>query len=120
MVDGGLADCGAVEVMEVVWPSGVGLRGQALNRPQLHWLKTVVVSVVGKVAARPRQVWVGEMSDGCSWSSAVDVSKCEKTMSKPGQRSGPGRRAWGLPVYCPGGIRHRGSMNPTEALLWNV
>jgi hypothetical protein len=29
-------------------------------------------------------VWVGEMSDGRSWSSAVDVSKRAKLMSKPG------------------------------------
>jgi hypothetical protein len=27
------------------WPSGAGLRGQASNRPELRWLKTVVVSV---------------------------------------------------------------------------
>ena len=27
-----------------MWPSSVGLRGQALNRPLLRWLKTVVVS----------------------------------------------------------------------------
>jgi hypothetical protein len=90
MVDGGFADCGAVGVMEVVRPSGAALRGEASNRPQLHWLKTVVVSVVGKVAARSRQVWVGEMSDGHSVSSAVDMSKCEKMMSKPGMRSGSG------------------------------
>lgn len=75
MVDGGLAECGAVEVMEVVWSSEAALRGEASNRPLLHWLKTVVVSVVGKVVARPRQVLVGEMSDGRK-SSAVDVSKC--------------------------------------------
>ena len=30
--------------MEDCWPSGVGLRGQASNRPVLRWLKTVVVS----------------------------------------------------------------------------
>jgi len=30
--------------MEDGWPSGVGLRGQAPNRPVLRWLKTVVVS----------------------------------------------------------------------------
>ena len=88
MVDGGPADCGAVEVMEVVWPSGVALRGEASNRPQVHWLKTVVLNVVGKGAARSRQVWVGKMSDGRK-SSAVDVSK-GKTMSKPG------------PPHCPG------------------
>ena len=27
-----------------LWPSSVGLRGQALNHPLLRWLKTVVVS----------------------------------------------------------------------------
>jgi len=86
MVDGGLADCGAVEAMEVVWPSKTALRGEVLNHPQVHWLKTVVLSVVGKVATRARQVWVGEMSDGRSWSSAVDVSKFLTTVSKPGSR----------------------------------
>lgn len=84
------ADRGAVEAMGVVWPSSVGLRGQALNRPLLHWLKTVVVSVVGKVAAGSRQVWVGEMSDGRE-SSAVDVSKNCQMMSKPGLSLCPGR-----------------------------
>ena len=64
LVDGGPADCGAVEAMEVVWPSGAALRGEASNRPQVHWLKTVVLNVVGKGAARSRQVWVGKMSDG--------------------------------------------------------
>jgi len=89
MVDDGLADRGAVEAMEVVRPSSVGLRGQALNHPQVHWLKTVVLSVVGKVATRARQVWVGEMSDGRK-SSAVDVSKFLRMMSKPGSRIYPG------------------------------
>ena len=28
------------------WPSSVGLPGQALNHPELRWLKTVVVSVI--------------------------------------------------------------------------
>ena len=32
-----------------VWPSGVGLRGQASNHPVLRWLKTVVVSDSEKV-----------------------------------------------------------------------
>ena len=36
------------EEMEVVWPSGVVLRGMASNRPHLHWLKTVVENVAGK------------------------------------------------------------------------
>jgi len=32
-----------------VWAFSVGLRGQALNHPELRWLKTVVVSVREKV-----------------------------------------------------------------------
>lgn len=117
MVDDGLADRGAVEVMEDVWPSGTALRGEVLNRPQLRWLKTVVVSVVGKVAVRSRQVWVGEMGDGRK-SSAVDVSKPSKMMSKPGSSFCPGR-SLGVTRLLPR-RRHIGSMNPTEALLWNV
>jgi hypothetical protein len=89
MIDGGPVDCGAVEAMEVVWPSKTALRGEVLNHPQLRWLKTVVVSVVGKGVARSRQVWVGEMSDGRK-SSAVDVSKSPKMMSKPGSFICPG------------------------------
>jgi hypothetical protein len=89
LLDGGSAECGAVEVIGVAWPSGAALRGEASNRPQLHWLETVVVSVVGKGAARSRQVWVGKMSDGRK-SSAVDVSKAGKTTSKPGSLLCPG------------------------------
>jgi hypothetical protein len=119
MVDGGLVDRGDVEVMEVVWPSKTALRGEVLNHPQLRWLKTVVVSVVGKVATRARQVWVGEMSDGRSMSSAVDVSKALDDV-RTGVVVLPWEEPGGFPFYCPGGIRHIGSMNPTEALLWNV
>jgi len=88
LVDGGSANCDAVEEIEV-WPSGVALRGEASNRPHLHWLKTVVENVVGKGATRSRQVWVGKMSDGRR-SSAVDVSKVGKMTSKPGLHLGPG------------------------------
>ncbi len=83
MVDDGLADRGAVGVMEVVRPSSVGLRGQALNHPQVHWLKTVVLSVVGEVAARSRQVWVGEMRCAIerqdrarTWKVGVALRRC--------------------------------------------
>jgi len=60
--------------MEVCWSSGIALRGEIPNRPELHWLKTVVMNVVGKGATRSRQVRSGKMSDGRK-SSAVDVSK---------------------------------------------
>jgi hypothetical protein len=46
----------------------------ASNRHEGRWLKTVVLSVVGKGVAGPRQVWTGKMSDERKF-SAVDVSK---------------------------------------------
>lgn len=55
--------CGAVREMEVVRPSGVAVRKEAPNRHEGPWLKTVVLSVVGKGVARPHQVWTGKMSD---------------------------------------------------------
>jgi len=42
-------------------PFGVALRGEAPNRPLLHWLKTVVVSDVGKGAL---DVSGGDQEDG--------------------------------------------------------
>src|SRR3954452_22092905 len=68
--------------MEVCWPSRAALRGEALNHLELHWLKTVVVSVAGKGVAGLRQVRSGKMSDGRE-PSAVDVSKPSQTRSKP-------------------------------------
>jgi hypothetical protein len=118
LFDGGFADCGAVGAMEVGWPSGAALRGEASNHPQLHWLKTVVANVVGKGVARSRQVWVEKMSDGRK-PSAVYVSKHHQSTSEPGPLVRPGM-SLGAPVYCPGGVRHTGSMISTEALLWNV
>jgi hypothetical protein len=89
LLDGGSADCGAVEEMEVVWPSGIALRGEVLNRPHLHWLKTVVENVVGKGTTGSCQVRVGKMSDGRK-SSAVDVSKTVQMTSKPGPHHSSG------------------------------
>jgi hypothetical protein len=45
---GGLVDCGAGRVMEVVWPSTAAVRTEAVNHHEGRWLKTVVLSVVGK------------------------------------------------------------------------
>src|SRR6266536_6005407 len=42
---------GDVREIEVVWSSGTGLRKQVPNRHEGRWLKTVVLSVVGKGAA---------------------------------------------------------------------
>ena len=98
-MDGDPADRGAVGVMEVVWPSGAALRGVASNHPRVHWLKTVVLNVVGKGAARSRQVWVGKMSDGRE-SSAVDVSKVVRRCRNQGRPIVLGS-AWGSPDVLP-------------------
>ena len=45
-------DCGAAWEMEVYWPSRAVLRKKALNRHEGRWLVTVVLSVVGKGAAK--------------------------------------------------------------------
>ena len=37
-----------MQEMKVLWPFGIALRGEIPNRPELRWLKTVVVSVMGK------------------------------------------------------------------------
>jgi hypothetical protein len=49
--DGGFVECGAAWEMEVCWSSRVVLRKMALNHREGHWLKTVVLNVVGKGAA---------------------------------------------------------------------
>jgi hypothetical protein len=121
LVDGGPADCGAVEVMEVVGPPEPPYEGEASNHPQVHWLKTVVLNVVGKGAARSRQVWVEKMSDGRK-PSAVYVSKHHQSTSKPGPlvRSGmslgdtrllPGRR----PAYRQHDLDRGASMERVKA-----
>jgi hypothetical protein len=46
----GFVECGAVWEMEVCWSSRVVLRKMALNHREGHWLKTVVLNVVGKGA----------------------------------------------------------------------
>jgi hypothetical protein len=99
MCDGGSAECGAVEVMEVVWPSGAALRGEASNHLQVHWLKTVVLNVVGKGSTRSGQVWVGKMSDG---RSPLPLT-CRKWLRRCRNQGRPIvlGSAWGLPVLLP-------------------
>jgi hypothetical protein len=99
--------------------SGAALRGEASNHPQLHWLKTVVVNVVGKVAALTAAGGGREDERWAEWLSAVDASKGTRRRRNQGRANVLGS-AWGTPVYCPGGVRGTGSMIPAEALLWNV
>ncbi len=55
------------------WPSDAGLRGQASNRPELRWLKTVVVSVREKAGLEP-----------------VRWGPRRRSRESPGQGFGPG------------------------------
>jgi hypothetical protein len=77
-------------------PFGVALRGEASNRPLLHWLKTVVVSEWEK-AHLMCQV-------GIRKTMAVDVSKRTRMTSKPGFHFGLGKSLAGarlLARRCP-------------------
>ena len=73
------------------------------NHHVLRWLKTVVVSDVEKASWR-RQVGIRETT-GCL--------KCREL--KDGTRTGLGSRTrdgvWRVPMYWPGGVRHRGGVN---------
>jgi hypothetical protein len=90
-----------------VWPFGVALRGVMPNRPELRWLKTVVVSVGEKA-----QVYAsGGDREGERERTADDVSKQAadiRTGSVKWVRDEPG----GGPVYWPGGVRHGGGASP--------
>jgi hypothetical protein len=76
--------------MEVVWPSGAALRGEAPNRPQVHWLKTVVLNVVGK---RRDLIASGRGREDERWTKSPLPLTCRngKAMSKPGPPHCPGR-----------------------------
>ena len=94
--------------MEVVWPSGAVLRKEASNHHEGHWLKTVVLNVVGKGVAGPRQVWTGKMSDEREF-SAVDVSKLSQTTSKPRPEVSLGMNLGDIrlpPRWCPAYRQH--------------
>ncbi len=58
-----------------VWPSDVGLRGQASNHPVLRWLKTVVVSDREK-AHKMRQVGTRKTYQKMLGEGDLDESRC--------------------------------------------
>ena len=89
-----------------VWPLGVGLQEQASKHLKLLWPKAMVVSVEEKVPP-----------DGISCESerraqANHPMRCRKLSmtSKLVTISTPGL-AQGIPVYCLGGVRHKGGVN---------
>ena len=93
----------ALREMGDCWPSGIVLWGMVSNHHVLRWLKTVVVSDVEKASLR-RQVGIRE---------TTAVRSVENF--KDGTRTGLGSRTrdgvWRVPMYWPGGVRHRGGVN---------
>jgi hypothetical protein len=61
VIDGELADCGAVRVMEVAWPSGIALQEEVSNQRALRPLTAVRGERHVKRRASARQVWSGKM-----------------------------------------------------------
>src|SRR5664279_3217002 len=72
--------CGAVQMMKVLWPFGVALRGEASSHLKLRWLKTVVVSVEEKAHVM-RQVGIGKASESEPLLTCRDLGMT----SKPGR-----------------------------------
>ena len=93
----------ALREMGDCWPPGIVLWGMVSNHHVLRWLKTVVVSDVEKASLR-RQVGIRE---------TTAVRSVENF--KDGIRTGLGSRTrdgvWRVPMYWPGGVRHRGGVN---------
>ena len=102
--------------MEACWPSSVGLRGRALNRPVLRWLKTVVVSDQGKGAALiasggdqedvPEAFGGGDLGRAC----AVEASKRFRRHRNRGSCFIPRDEPGGCPRSWPGGARRGGGV----------
>ena len=61
VIDGELAGCGAVRVMEVVWPSGIALQEEVSNPRALRSLTAVRGERHVKRRASACQVWSGKM-----------------------------------------------------------
>jgi len=90
--------------MEDDWPSGVGLRGQAPNRPVLRWLKTVVVSDREKAHVIASGGGRGDVPERLRAGVVVEASLTVKVASKPGGRTTPGMSLAGtrlLAKRCP-------------------
>ena len=104
-----------MDVMEESWPSGVCLQGLAPNRPERHWLKTVVVSVEGKGVPMWYVRYGSRRRTQVNHRTGVDT---RTTTSKPGAQIVPGQ-AHRQPAYWMGGVRRRGGASLIWARPWN-
>ena len=97
-------------------PLGVELQGWAPNRLELRRSRAVVVSVEGKVAARPRQVRSEKTNE------SEPLMTCRELYQQRRNRDGRLTRdeAQWEPVYWLGGARHKDGVSSDQALLWNV
>jgi hypothetical protein len=96
-------------------PLGTGLQEQVPNHLELHGSRACVVSVEEKAWQRPCQMRYRETRNTNHRRGVESVW----TMSKLGAVVTPGQ-AQGKPVYCLGGIRHKGGVTLYQALVWNV
>jgi hypothetical protein len=97
-------------------PLGAGLQEQAPNRFKLHVLRARVVSVEEEAGLRSCQVGNKEMSAS---ELLKTCRKCIEDVETGGIFVNPGS-VWGIPVYCPHGGRHEGSMTLFRASVRNV
>ena len=97
-------------------PLGGGLQDQPSNHLELPWSRARVVSVDGKVAARPRQVRVKKTN------ASEPLMTCRKLCYQHQNRDGRLAReeAQRRPAYWLGGVRHKGGVSLTQAVVWNV
>ena len=72
-----------------MWPFGVALWGEASNRLELRWLKTVVVSVEEKAHVM-RQVGIGKASESEPLLTCRDLGMTSKPGRPTGVRDEPG------------------------------
>jgi hypothetical protein len=104
-----------MDVMEESWPSGVCLQGPASNRPERHWLKTVVVSVEGEGVSMWYVRYGSRRRIQVNHRLGVDT---RTTTSKPRAQIVSGQ-AHRQPAYWMGGVRRRGGASLIRARLWN-
>lgn len=88
-----------MQEMEACWRSSVGLRGLALNRPVLHWLKTVVVSVREKVRMTC-QVGTRKTCQSVRWEQWASLLKRRKRQDGI-ETEGPSNSLGTEPGGCP-------------------
>jgi hypothetical protein len=96
---------------------GVGLQEQAPNHLKLLWSKARVVSVKEKIWHRTMS---GEIQGDERKRTTDEVSKTSTADVKIGRLTLLQDKSRGEPVYCLGGVRHRGGVPLNQASVWNA